>query len=137
MPATLEKFSSISAICSFVEMELDLDECEDGRQAYCPCHPLYDCGEFYGIVKPVVDECSHQHFHHCCWEHVVSWFYNYLNLLILLRESKELFDEEIAELYSFFPDDIPYFQTGNRTTPEFLLKSALEVDAAIYECDGE
>ncbi|ULM71703.1 repeat element 27 protein [Diadegma fenestrale ichnovirus] len=138
VPAALDKFSTISAICSFVKTELNLDECQDGRdEAYCPCHPLHDCGEFYGIVEPVVDECLHQHFHHYCWEHVVSWLYNYLNLLILLQESKELFDEEIAELYSFFPNDISYFQTGNRTTPEFLLKTAVEVDAAIYESDGE
>lgn len=137
VPATLDEFSSISEICSFVKRQIHLDECQDGRQAYCPCHPLHDSGQFYGIVKPVVDECPHQHFHHYCWKHVVSWVYNYLNLLILLRESKELFDEEIAELYSFFPNDILYFQTGNRTTLEFLLKTALEVNAAIYESDGD
>lgn len=137
VPASLSRFSSITELCIFVKMEVHLDECEDGRRAYCPHHPLHDCGEFYGIIKPVVDECLHQHFHHCCWEHVVSWFYNYLNLLILLRESKELFDQEIAEIYSFFPDDIRYFQTGNRATPEFLLKTAVEVNAALYEIDDE
>lgn len=133
VPATLNSFSSISELCIFVKKELHLDECKDGRQAYCPCHPLFDYGEFYDVATPVVDECLHQHYHHYCCEHVVSWFYNYLNPLILLQESKELFDEEIAELYSFFPDDVVYFQTGSRTTPEFLLKTALEVDAGIYE----
>lgn len=137
VPATLDRFSSISEICSLVITTVHLDECEDGRQAYCPCHPLHDNGEFYGIVKPAVDKCSNRHFHHYCSEHVVSWMYNYLNLVILLRESKELFNQEIAEIYSFFPNDIFYFQTGNRTTTEFLLKTALEVDAAIYESDGQ
>lgn len=137
VPVTLDSFSSISEVCSYVKTEVNLNECQDGRQAYCPCHPLYNCGEFYGIVKPVVDDCPHQHFHHYCCEHVVSWFYNYLNFLVLLRESKELFDEQIAEVYSFFPNDIVHFQTGSRTTSEFLLKAALKVNAAIYESDGE
>lgn len=137
VPATLNKFASISEVCSFVKIHIHMDQCEDGRWGYCPCQPLHDCGEFYGIVEPPADECSHHHFHHYCWEHVVSWLYNYLNLLIMLRESKERFDQEIAELYSFFPNDILYFQTGNRTTPEFLLKTALEVNAALYESDGE
>lgn len=137
VPATLDGFASISELCSFVKMNLHLDECNDGRQAYCPCHPLYNCGEFYGIVYPVVDECQHQHYHHYCREHVASWFYNYLNLLILLQESKELSNGEIAELHSFFPADILYFQTGRRATPEFLLKTALVVHTAIYESDGE
>ncbi|BAF45744.1 repeat element protein-d11.2 [Ichnoviriform fugitivi] len=131
LPVTLDRFSSISEVCSYVKTEVNLNECQDGRQAYCPCHPLFNCGEFYGIVTPVVDECLHQHFHHYCYEHVVSWFYNYLNLLVLQRESKELFNEQIAELYSLFPNDIVHFQTSSSTTSEFLLKTALEVGAAI------
>nr|BAF45599.1 c7-2.1 [Tranosema rostrale ichnovirus] len=89
------------------------------------------------FVKPSVDECGNGHFHHYCWEHVISWLSNFLEPAILLRESKQLFNDKIAEMYSSFPCDIVHFQTGKRATPEFLLKSALEIDVAIYESDGE
>lgn len=137
-PSTTEGFSSIMELCYFVKRKVHLDECENFHHASCPCHLMREDQELPDfVVKPSVNMCEHQHFHHFCWEHVVSWLLNYLALVILLEESKQHFDEEIAYLYSMFPDDIAYFQTGKRITPGFLLKTALNIDAAIYESDNE
>lgn len=137
-PSTTGGFSSIIELCFFVKKEVHLNECENFRHASCSCHLSSEDKERPDFVcKPPVDTCEHQHFHHFCWKHVVSWLYNYVTLVILLQESKQHFDEEIAYLYSEFPEDIVYFQTGKRATPEFLLKTALDIDGAEYESDDE
>lgn len=137
-PPTRHQFASIFELYEFVKEEVQLDECSDHRHAACPCH-LLDAGEkiYENFVKPPVDECENKHFHHYCWEHILSWLMNYLHTSILLRESEQLFKQEIADQYAFCPEDIPYFQTGKRATPEFFLKSAHEIDVAIYEAEGE
>lgn len=138
MPLTTEGFSSIIELCFFVKKRVNLDECDNFNHASCPCYLMREDQELPDfVVKSPLDTCEHEHFHHFCWIHIVSWLYNYLNLVILLHESKQHFDEEIAYLYSTFPEDITYFQTGNRITPDFLFKTALNVDAAIYESDDE
>lgn len=138
MPATTEGFSSIMELCFFVKKEVNLDKCQNFRHASCPCHLMREDQELPDfVVKPSVDICEHLHFHHFCGKHVISWLYNYLNLVILLHESKKHFDEEIAHIYSMFPDDIVYFQTGERITPEFLFKTTQNIDAAEYESDNE
>nr|BAF45598.1 c7-1.1 [Tranosema rostrale ichnovirus] len=138
MPPAMERFSSIYELYNFIEMNVHLNKCSNHRHACCPCHLFHDGEEFdKTFVKPAADNCEDGHFHHYCWEHVISWLGNYLEPAILLQESKQLFNEKIAEQYALFPNEIVYFQTGKRATPEFLLKSALEIDVAIYESDGE
>lgn len=138
LPPTSYQFASVFELSEFVKENVQLDECSDHRYAACPCHLQRAGEEFYGVfVKPVVEaECENEHFHHYCWEHIISWLLSYLYTSILLRESEELFKQEIAEQYALFPEDIPYFQSGKRATPEFLLKSAHEIDMAIYEGEG-
>ncbi|BAF45728.1 repeat element protein-d7.1 [Ichnoviriform fugitivi] len=137
LPPTKDQFASIFELYEFVKEEVQLDECSDYQHAACPCNLECAGEEFYGASeKPVVDECENKHFHHYCWEHILSWLINYLYTTILLLESEELFKEEIAEQYARFPEDIPYFQTGKRATPEFFLKCAHEIDMAIYEDEG-
>lgn len=46
---------------------------------------------------------------------------------------QNLFNRDIAERYSFFAEDIVYFQTGKQATLQHLLETALEIDAAIYD----
>lgn len=130
-------FGSIFELYEFIKEEVQLDECSNQRHAACTCHLARAGEEFYGVVmKPDVVECENKHFHHYCWEHVISWLINYLYTSILLRESEEHFKQAIAEQYASFPEDIPYFQTGERATYEFLLKNAHEIDTAIYEGEG-
>ncbi|BAF45745.1 repeat element protein-d11.3 [Ichnoviriform fugitivi] len=137
-PSTTGGFSSIMELCYFVKKKVHLDECDHFRHASCPCHLRREDQEHPDFVfKPSVNMCEHQHFHHFCWKHVVSWLYNYLNLVILLEQSKEHFDKEIAYLYSMFPEDIAYFQRGNRITPPFLFKTAMVIEPAEYENDNE
>lgn len=136
LPPMKYQFANIFELYDFIKEEVQLDECLDHRHAACPCHLKRAGLEFYGVIlKPEVDECENKHFHHYCWEHILSWLLNYLQMSILLRESEELFKQEIADMYSFFPEDIPYFQTGKRATPEFFLKCAHEIDIAIYEAE--
>ncbi|AHY22032.1 repeat element 32 [Diadegma semiclausum ichnovirus] len=113
-PPTRYQFASVFDLYEFVKEDVQLDVCSDHRYAACSCHLQHAGEEFYGVfAKPPVDECEHKHFHHYCWEHILSWFMNYLYTSILLKESKELFEQEIADQYAFFPEDIAYFQTGN------------------------
>lgn len=137
LPPTRYQFASIFELYEFVKEEVQLDECSNYQHAACPCN-LHRAGEEFCAVfeKPVVDECENKHFHHYCWEHILSWLMNYLYTTILLRESEELFKQEIADQYARFPSDIPYFQTGERATPQFLLKCAHEIDMAFYDDDG-
>lgn len=140
LPPAMEGFRSIPELHKFIEMHVHVNLCSEGRHACCPCHLLYDDDDedaFGAFVKPPVDECEDGHFQHYCPQHVTSWLNQYLKSAILLRESKELFNEDIAEQYSFFAEDIEYFQTGKRATPEHLLKTALEIDAAIYESSDD
>ncbi|ULM71587.1 repeat element 2 protein [Diadegma fenestrale ichnovirus] len=140
MPSSTEGFASLIELCFFVKEKVNLVECQNFQHASCLCHLIredQDVPDPEFVVKPSVDACEHQHFHHFCWKHVVSWLYNYLNLLILLQESKQHFDKEIAHLYSKFPDHIVYFQTGERITPEFLFKTALKIETATYESDDQ
>ncbi|BAF45725.1 repeat element protein-d6.2 [Ichnoviriform fugitivi] len=147
LPPAMEGFRSIPEVHKFIEMHVDVNLCSEGRHACCPCHLLYDDDDddddddedaFGRFAKPPVDdECKHGHFQHYCPQHVTSWLNHYLNTAILLRESKELFNDNIAEQYSFFAEDIVYFQTGKRATLEHLLKTALEIDAAIYESSDD
>lgn len=134
LPPTKNHFASVFELYEFVKEEIELDRCSDHQHAACRCY-LWRAGEELDEVfkKPVVDECENKHFHHYCWEHILSWMMNYLHTVILLRESEELFKQEIAQQYAPFSEDILYFQTGNRATPEFLLESAREIDMAIYE----
>ncbi|AHY21945.1 repeat element 7 [Diadegma semiclausum ichnovirus] len=140
MPSTTDGLASISELCCFVRKEVHLDECQNFQHASCLCGLIredQDVPDPVFVVKPSVDACEHQHFHHFCWKHVVSWLYNYLNLWILVQESKQHFDEEIPHLYSMFPDHIVHFQTGERITPEFLFKTALKIETATYESDDQ
>lgn len=143
-PIEQQGFRSIPELHQFIATHVHLNFCSEGRHACCPCHLMvYDDDDdddedaFGAFVKPAVDECEHGHFQHYCPQHVSSWLKQYLNPAILLRESKELFNEDIAEQYSSFAEDIVYFQTGKRATPEHLLKTAVEIDAAIYESSDD
>ncbi|ULM71642.1 repeat element 13 protein [Diadegma fenestrale ichnovirus] len=100
-PAAMEGFRSIPKLYEFIEMHVHVNLCSASRHACCPCHLLYhdDEGAYGAFVKPPVDECQHGHFQHYCSQHVASWLNQYLKTAILLRESKQLFNQEIAEQY--------------------------------------
>lgn len=125
----MDKFISISKLNCAIDERVNFNMCSNRRHACCPCHLLYDSEESYEeFVKPSVDECENGHFHHYCWEHVTFWFQHYLNSLILYRESKELFDEEIASwLSSPFLDYWIQLETGKCGVSEFLLTTALDM----------
>lgn len=132
-PAGMDEFASILELDKFIEENVNLDRCSSYRCVCCPCHlglPREDFPILF--MEPALSECERGHFHHYCKEHVISWLGNYLYTLILLRECQELFKEEIAEQYAFFPSRIPYFQSGSRATPEYLLESALNIDTSFY-----
>ncbi|BAF45742.1 repeat element protein-d10.3 [Ichnoviriform fugitivi] len=141
-PAGLEEFASILELDKFIEDNVNLETCSSYRHVCCPCHLGLTREEFPKMfMELALSECEEDHFHHYCLDHVISWLGNYLYTLILLRESKELFDEEIAEQYAFFPSRIPYFQSGSRATSPYLLESALNIDTvwggmAYYDEDG-
>lgn len=91
------KFTSIPKIVQFVNMHVHLNMCSDSQYASCPCHIRWFFRQCYEkFEKPDVDECGYKHFHHYCSLHVAYWFENYLLLLILSKESRHLFDKEIA-----------------------------------------
>lgn len=132
-PTGLAEFVSISQLDGFVEDHVNLNRCSSYRYVCCSCHLGIDRQDFPILfLEPELSECEQGHFHHYCMEHVISWLGNYLHTLILLRESKELFDEEIADQYAFFPSRIPYFQTGRRADPKYLLESALNIGISYY-----
>lgn len=125
----VNKFTSISKLKYAIHKRVNLDMCSDRRHACCPCHLLFDGEESYeAFVKPLVDECENNHFHHYCSEHVSFWFQHYLNGLILYRESEQLFEEEIASWLSMpYLDYWIQFQTGKCGVSAFLLQTALEM----------
>lgn len=128
-PSGLDEFVSILELEKFIEDNVDLERCSSYRYICCPRH-LGRNRESVDtkFAAPTPIKCKEGHFHHYCKEHVISWLGNYLYTLILLRESKELFDKEIEEQYAYFPSFIPYFQSGSRATPQYLLESALNID---------
>ncbi|ULM71673.1 repeat element 29 protein [Diadegma fenestrale ichnovirus] len=130
-PLGLDEFVNIIELEKFIEDNVNLESCSSYRYASCPCHLGLRRAEFPILfMQPTLSECENGHFHHYCSEHVISWSINYLYDFILLRECKELFDDKIAEEYAFFPSRIPYFQSGRRATPEYLLESALNIDTS-------
>ncbi|AIK25724.1 Rep4 [Hyposoter didymator ichnovirus] len=124
------KFTSIPQIVRFVNMHVHLNMCSDCQYASCPCHIRWSFRQCHEkSEKPAeVDECEYEHFHHYCSLHVASWFENYLLLLILYKESRQLFDEEIADMFLYLEsEDIFHFQRGDQPIAEFLLYYAMEI----------
>ncbi|ULM71691.1 repeat element 35 protein [Diadegma fenestrale ichnovirus] len=135
-PLGLDEFVNILELEKFIRDNVNLESCSNYRCVCCPYHLGLDFEEFpLVIMEPTLIECEKSHFHHYCIEHVISWLVNYLHPLILLLECKELFDEQIAEQYAFFPSCIPFFQSGSRATPQFLLESALNIDTSFCGID--
>lgn len=131
-PSGPDKFVSIVELDKFIEDNVHLERCSSYSYVCCPCHLGLNREDFPVLfMEPELSMCEEGHFHHYCTEHVISWLGNYLHTLILLRECKELFDEEIAEQYAFFPSRIPYFQSGSRASPQYLLESALNIDTSV------
>ncbi|AHY21967.1 repeat element 14 [Diadegma semiclausum ichnovirus] len=127
-PLGLDEFVNIIELKKCIQDNVSLESCSSYRCVCCPYHLGLDLEEFTILfIEPTLIECEKSHFHHYCKKHVISWLFNYLHPLILLWECKELFDEQIAEQYAFFPSCIPFFQTGSRATPQFLLESALNI----------
>lgn len=140
-PLGLDEFVNILELEKFIEDNVNLESCSSYRYASCPCHLDLRRKKFpIFFMQPTLSECKNRHFHHYCMEHVISWLINYLYTFILLRECKQLFDEEIADQYAFCPSRIPYIQSGRRATSEYLLESALNIDTsfcgAAYDDDG-
>lgn len=125
----LKKYESISELMDLVVMHVHLNMCSSREHASCSCHLLNEFGGAYeSFVKPEEVRCYRQHFHHYCWGHVASWLQHYLYTIILYRESKQLFDEVIAEQYLLlYIEDKAYFHTGQLPMSEFLLKNAMEM----------
>lgn len=125
----INKYASISDLIDLVVMHVHLNMCSNRKHASCSCHLLDDVeGAYESFVKPEEVQCHRQHFHHYCWGHVATWLQHYLYTIILYRESRELFDEEIAEQYLFlYREDRAYFHTGERPMSKFLLTNALEM----------
>lgn len=123
-PSGLNEFESILELNKFIKDNVNLERCSSYRHASCPCHMGLNCKDFPRLfMEPPLSECEVGHFHHYCREHVISWLGNYLHTLILLRESKELFDQVIAEQYAFF----------SLATPQYLLESALNINTSYCE----
>lgn len=125
----INEYASISELNDLVVMHVHLNMCSNHEHASCSCHLLNNYGGAYeSFVEPEEVQCHRQHFHHYCWGHVASWLQHYLHTIILYRESKELFNEEIAEQYLFlYREDRAYFHTGEQPMSEFLLRNALEM----------
>ncbi|BAF45741.1 repeat element protein-d10.2 [Ichnoviriform fugitivi] len=125
----MNKYASISELNNLVVMHVHLNMCSNREHASCSCHLLDDYeGAYESFVKPEEVQCPRRHFHHYCWGHVVSWLQHYLHTIILYRESRELFDEEIAEHHLLlYREDRQYFRTGERPMSVFLLKNAQEM----------
>lgn len=124
-----DKFTSIPKIVKFVNMHVHLNMCSDSHYASCPCHIrrfFRQCYEKFG--KPEVGECEYQHFHHYCSLHVASWFENYLLLLILFKESRQLFDDETNSMYLYLEfEDRFHLQSREQPISIFLLNFAIEI----------
>lgn len=125
----INKYASISKLNDLVVMHVHLNMCSGREHASCSCHLINDYeGTYESFVKPEEVQCDRQHFHHYCWGHVAAWLQHYLYTIILYRESKELFEEEIAEQYLLlYREDRAYFQTGEEPMSEFLLRNAMEM----------
>ncbi len=117
---------SVSKIIDRMKKHLSTNVCSNHQQA-CPCHLVNDSDEeaYENFVKPEVDECEFGHSHHFCTDHVISWLYHYLYPMILLKESADLFEEEMVIQYKALSrGDGVYFLTGERPMSEFLLRNA-------------
>ncbi|BAF45746.1 repeat element protein-d11.4 [Ichnoviriform fugitivi] len=125
----VNKFTSIQTIIRLTTLHVHLDMCLDGVQASCRCHLISDFGDRYEhFSPPSSDECGYGHFHHFCSGHLASWFEHYLNMIVLFQESRQHFDEEIADMFlALDRSDRVYFHTGERPISEFLLRHALEL----------
>lgn len=123
------EFTGLQTIIRLIDLHVHLNQCLNGQQASCRCHLLNDFGESYEKFElPLSDKCGYGHFHHFCSGHLASWFEHYLNMLILFQESRQHFDEEIANVFLCLGrKDRVYFHTGERPMSEFLLKHALEI----------
>ncbi len=122
VPLGMDDFTSVLKMDDFVNMHVHLNKCFFGLHASCSCGTSVNETK---SVEPFGKICLDGHVHHYCSEHVRWWLQCYLESSILLRESKESFDELIAMKYRFQPEHIVFFQTGNRATPEYLLMKAL------------
>lgn len=129
IPPGLTKMTSRSKLYNVIDTHVHLNLCSDRQHARCPCHLLNDTEERYKtFMKPLLDDCEYGHFHHFCSKHVVSWLNRYLYPLILYRESKELFDQEMAEWYPvLYLNNKVFSHTCERVISEFLLRNAEEM----------
>ncbi len=121
VPAAMEEFTSIFKINNFIETHVHLNECSYGVYASCSCGKKRS--EDVGLFG---DVCKYGHVHHFCSEHLRRWFECYLHHTILLRESMEHYKDLVAQECRWNPEDIIYLQTGDRATPQYWLKAALE-----------
>ncbi|AIK25723.1 Rep3 [Hyposoter didymator ichnovirus] len=125
----MNKFLSITVVIRLISMHAHLNMCSDKEHASCPCHLRRSSEELNGeFEKSKVEECKYEHFHHYCSVHVASWFKNYLFAVILFKESRQLFDDEVVGML-LDPDleDLVYLGLGERAIGKFLLAHALKI----------
>ncbi|AHY21950.1 repeat element 11 [Diadegma semiclausum ichnovirus] len=103
VPPGTDKFLAVPRLQNFIRMHVHLNMCSGQRYAACLCHKL-KCSSYTGvpIVKPPEIACKYGHFHHYCWQHVTNWLNFYLTPNVLLRETSDLYDEDMAESLLLF-----------------------------------
>lgn len=118
----MKQFMNLSELNKFVKTHVHLNKCSNYQFASCYCHNQDDFEEFCRIFVDHSDEpCEYGHVHHYCNNHVAWWIKSFLNSLILLKESQQLFNELIAEQCAVAcPSWTTFFQTGYCATTEFL-----------------
>lgn len=96
----LEKFTGVSELTNFVKMHTHLNHCSEGRFATCPCH-LVDTKDrsIETFQKPVTDACPYGHYHHYCAHHVAGWLKVVEKNLMLLRQQRHHFSEDLARSF--------------------------------------
>lgn len=114
----LSNFESIFKINNFLYLDAGINMCSLGRHAGCDCHSPND-PESVEIDGP---ECEHSHFHHYCVQHIKMWLRLYLLHSILLRESRQLYNEIINTTWG--GREAAYLQEDHQANPEFWLISA-------------
>lgn len=118
----MKPFMNLCELNKFIKTHIYLNRCSNYQFASCLCHKMNDFEEFSRVFAENLDEpCEYGHFHHYCNNHVAWWIKSSVKSVILLQESRQLFNEFIAEqCASACPSWTTFFQTGYRATVEFL-----------------
>nr|AAR89178.1 repeat element protein 6 [Hyposoter didymator ichnovirus]ABC24710.1 repeat element protein 6 [Hyposoter didymator ichnovirus] len=111
-------FVRLPVILQFVK-NIRFQKCKAVASDTCSCEKKPN-----KVVSPG-RECKNElHWHHFCTAHVSAWLTKYMIPAILLKESKEMFTEIIANVHQNNPDVLEYYSMAERTDTQVLLDSA-------------